>query len=157
MLSGLLEKHQCAECRFCCIFDKHDFWEMPSLLESTAKEIFKINPNTILNRVGDVYTFDSKNIAEELYPCPALTDMGCGLSNEYKPFECSIWPFRVMNLNGELVLAICIDCLSLKDIPNNVVDSFANKNIRKIALKYAEKYPEMVKPYHDNYRIIQDF
>ncbi len=154
MLSGLLEKHQCADCRYCCVFDRLDFWEMPSLLEPTAKAILNMNADVSLNRQGSVYTFDDKNLTEELYPCPALTDKGCGLPSELKPFECSIWPFRVMEYCGDMVLAVCTDCESLKDVSVQVVDNFANSKVRAVAFDYAKKYPQMVKPYHGNYRIV---
>lgn len=154
MLSGLLEKHQCAECRFCCVFDKEDFWEMPSLLETTAQYILSFEPSTILNRDDKIFTFDVKNITEELYPCPALTDKGCNLPNEFKPFECSIWPFRVMQLKDNLVLAICKDCSALKNIDNQIIDDFANSKVRKLAFDYVKKYPQIVKPYHENYRVV---
>lgn len=154
MLTGLLEKNQCAECRFCCVFDISDFWEMPTLLKNTAKQILTYNPNTILKQVEDCYTFDISNITSELYPCPALSSQGCKLSKTDKPFECSIWPFRVMSLNDNLVLTICTDCSALKDVSTSIIDTFANDNIRNIAMDYAKKYPQIVKPYHENYRII---
>jgi hypothetical protein len=57
---------------------------------------------------------------------------------------------------GSIVLAVCTDCDGLKDVPVRVVDSFANSKVRAVAFDYAKKYPQMVKPYHDNYRIVAD-
>ena len=154
MLSGLLEKHQCAECRFCCVFDKDDFWEMPSLLPDTAEKIKSFKPKTLLNSCDKVFMFDVKNIEGELYPCPALTSNGCGLSSDLKPFECSIWPIRLMKFKGDIVLTVCKDCSALKDIDTQTIDDFANSKVRVLALNYAKKYPSIVKSFHENYRII---
>lgn len=154
MLSGLLEKHTCAECKYCCVFDKEDFWETPCLLPDTAKAILNVEPNTILNQVDGVYLFDRANVTNELYSCPALSNTGCTLDSSLKPFECSIWPFRVMLYNNDLVLAISTDCEGLKNVSNKVIDDFANTHIRSIAFEYAKRYPQSVKIYHNNYRII---
>lgn len=156
MLSGLLEKTQCAECRFCCVFDKEDFWEMPSLLPSTAKEILKINPKVVLRHYNGSYLFDISNIINNLYHCPALSENGCSLDDNLKPFECSIWPFRVMDFKGEIVLTICKDCEGLKGTSQKIIDDFANSKVRKVALDYVKKYPQAIKPYHENYRIISE-
>jgi hypothetical protein len=129
---------------------------MPSLLEGTANKILKLHPKVALNRSGEVYQFDISNLTDELYPCPALSERGCTLPEEYKPFECSIWPFRVMNLDGQVVLGVCTDCTGLKDVPSQTVDDFANLHIRDIAMSYAEKYPQIVKPYTSGYRVIKD-
>jgi hypothetical protein len=156
MLSGLLEKQQCAECRFCCVFDKEDFWEMPTLSKATAERILEVKPETKLEESQGEYVFSKSNLTAETYPCPALTDTGCSLSNELKPFECSIWPFRVMLVDGELALTVCKDCNGLEGIPEIIVDIFGNANVRPLAFKYAKEHPQIVKPYHTNYRIIEE-
>lgn len=156
MLSGLLEKQQCAECRFCCVFDGEDFWEMPSLSKATADSILEVKPETKLEEVDGDYTFSTDNLTLETYPCPALTSTGCSLPNELKPFECSIWPFRVMELDGELVLAVCNDCKGLEGLPEIIVDIFGNANVRRVAFNYAKEHPQIVKPYHTNYRVIEE-
>lgn len=154
MLSGLLERYQCAACRYCCVFDRSDFWETPSLLEPTAKAILAANPTVSL--VGDSrgYSLATENLTDGLYPCPALTPSGCGLPSELKPFECSIWPFRVMWYEGTLVLAVCNDCEGLREVPTETVDAFANARVRDLAFTYASKHPNAVKEYHPNYRIV---
>jgi hypothetical protein len=32
MLEAILDKKTCADCRFCCVFDATDIWEMPLAL-----------------------------------------------------------------------------------------------------------------------------
>lgn len=37
MLEAILEKKTCAACRFCCVFDATDIWEMP-LVDASVRE-----------------------------------------------------------------------------------------------------------------------
>jgi hypothetical protein len=61
-----------------------------------------------------------------------------------------------MSLGGELVLTVCKDCDGLEGIPEVIVDIFGNANVRNVAFRYAKEHPSVVKPYHDNYRVVEE-
>ena len=52
-------------------------------------------------------TWDSER---ELFICPALDpDKGCTLGDN-KPFDCKIWPYRIMEFNGVRVISVASIC-----------------------------------------------
>jgi Fe-S-cluster containining protein len=123
-------------------------WEIPSF-ETLPEEIphfkwgsmFRIKPE-----------FDGK-FDGELYECPFLDPKtGCKLGDE-KPFECKIWPFRIMEYFGST--AICISDLCEYMMNKSLIE------LRKLATdlspwiySYAKKHPEIIKPYDKGYPIL---
>ena len=78
---------------------------------------------------------------------------GCILGDE-KPFDCRIWPYRIMNLNGKRVIAISPICKEVYNHPlGMLVDFLKNELLDKITT-YANTFPEAVKPYDNLYPIL---
>ena len=114
MLSSILKKSDCAECRFCCSFRRQSLWETPIFDQATVEKLRVLYPTAKFRPAGKAasvtsagtpassFTFDisdqyKTNDPEEEAPCPFLeASRGCILPPELKPFDCSIWPFRAV-------------------------------------------------------------
>jgi len=153
MLKEILSKETCANCRLCCTFDKYDIWETPVVTTSLKEKINKDYPDVKFIEKGESYLFRMENPDENgIYYCPVLTDKGCALGDE-KPFDCKIWPYRIMNFEGVRVITLSPVCESVFSLPIKTIRETAEKLSSKI-FSYADENPDIVKPYDDSYPII---
>lgn len=136
MLSKILSKSECAACKFCCSFRRQSLWETP---------VFEWRER--LNLLPEYKTEDP----EEEVPCPYLVDgTGCSLSDDKKPFDCKIWPLRVIkNANNELKIVLEPTCPAISKLPLEQVRSFVNSELKEKILSYASEHPEIVKENSD--------
>ncbi len=157
MLKGLLDKKACADCKICCGFDNTDIWEMPLMTKKTADTLLKLKPDTKLieNDIG--YTADAGELKDgEIFFCPALDhEKGCILGDD-KPFECSVWPYRVMETEDKRFRMITISpvCDELYNRPLSQICKFMKENLENALFEYAELHPEIIKPYNEGYPIL---
>lgn len=114
MLSSILKKSDCAECRFCCSFRRQSLWETPIFDAPTVKKLRALYPAAKFRPAGPSgksFTFDisdqyKTNDPEEEARCPFLDiNSGCVLPPDLKPFDCSIWPFRAVRRPDSAPLA----------------------------------------------------
>ena len=114
MLSSILKKSDCAECRFCCSFRRQSLWETPIFDAPTVKKLRALYPAAKFRPAGPSgksFTFDisdqyKTNDPEEEARCPFLDiNSGCVLPPDLKPFDCSIWPFRAVRRPDSALLA----------------------------------------------------
>jgi len=114
MLSSILKKSDCAECRFCCSFRRQSLWETPIFDAPTVKKLRTLYPAAKFRPAGPSgksFTFDisdqyKTNDPEEEARCPFLDiNSGCVLPPDLKPFDCSIWPFRAVRRPDSVPLA----------------------------------------------------
>ena len=83
MLSSVLSKSDCAECRFCCSFRRVSLWETPLFDEETAERLQKQYPEARFKPRGDAYTINidgdyKTDDPEEEALCP-FNKSGCVL------------------------------------------------------------------------------
>ncbi|NLP25952.1 MAG: hypothetical protein GX365_01195 [Clostridiales bacterium] len=155
MLKEILSNEVCAKCKICCTFDRYDVWETPLLTRVNVERIFSINPDIKFIKKDNSYSFKINELNDdELFYCPMLDhNKGCILGDE-KPFDCRIWPYRIMNLNGKRVIAISPICKEVYNHPlGMLVDFLKNELLDKITT-YANTFPEAVKPYDNLYPIL---
>lgn len=155
MLSKILSKEDCAKCRICCCFDSSDIWEAPIITKTKAAEILsRYNHEQKFREKDDCYVLDmKKEESEDLYYCSMLDrEKGC-VMNDDKPFDCQIWPFRVMDLNGTKVITISPVCPVVKTRSLEELSIFA-KELAPLIFQQAEKNPIMIKPYINDYPIL---
>jgi hypothetical protein len=89
----------------------------------------------------------------ERYDCPMLGETGCKLGDE-KPFECAVWPFRIMSQNNKLLISVSTLCKPIcKNSLQNMLDVLESGAKQKLA-DYAYENPGIVKPYNDGYPIL---
>jgi Fe-S-cluster containining protein len=155
MLKGLLKNETCGECRICCGFDRTDIWEMPVMNEKSKDKLSQMKSETQFLKNGDGFTVKAPElIGDELFLCPALdTQKGCILGED-KPFDCKIWPYRVMELSGNMVISICTVCNELYNRPLKELVEFLNNGLAKKIYEYALEHPEIIKKYDYSYPIL---
>ena len=194
MLSSILLKSDCAACKFCCSFRRQSLWETPVFYEEDISKIKKLFPEVRFRELkaeadnsnavdtgiskSKVYTFDiydkyKTNSSEEEVPCPFLdTEKGCKLPQELKPFDCKIWPLRVVKIPqnkmpakfsealstkienpaaalSRLVVVLTPTCPAINKIPFEKVQALTEGGLGKTILEYAATHPQMIKEYSE--------
>jgi hypothetical protein len=130
MLEKILTENDCAECKLCCNFYEHEMWEAPIINEEIC--------------------YDDRG----LYFCPALGEDGCKLGDG-KPFDCSIYPFRVMKLGEFIVIALSPLCKKVNEKPLSELAAFVEAELTEKVKARVLKHPAQVKNYVDGYVILK--
>lgn len=167
MLSKVLKKETCAQCRFCCSFRRCSLWETPlfskevmDLLKQRKceaafkKQIFLDVEYGQMDLTGKYKTQDSKEEAS----CDFLdVQKGCMLSDEEKPFDCKIWPLRIMNKEGKCVIALTPTCPAINKIPLENMKSLAEDGLGEKIYEYAKEHPYIIKEYKEGFPVLMEF
>lgn len=154
MLTEILSRETCANCRICCSFDNNDIWETPVISSELRAEILEINPSQKFISKGNSYLFNiEKTDDEELFYCPTLSKEGCILGDK-KPFDCKIWPFRIMNFSNHRVIALSPVCPCVIKKPVDELITFLNNGLAETIFAEADKNPNIVKEYMEGYPIL---
>ncbi|MGN0676127.1 MAG: hypothetical protein ACI4K5_00095 [Ruminococcus sp.] len=154
MLKKILDKKTCAECRLCCIFDHYDIWETPVFDEDTRNKLESLADAEFIQKDGG-YIFKAEKFDDEgLFTCPALDPgKGCILGDE-KPFDCRIWPYRIMKIGDKRVISIASICEAMYSKPLSELVEFLKDGLADKIFSYADSHPEIVKPYDNSYPIL---
>lgn len=157
MLKDVLSPEDCAKCGFCCSFRRQSLDLTPLFAKETVGEISRLYPEarfrTLPNGagtidIGDQYRTDD---SEEEALCP-FNRKGCILPKHLKPFDCELWPFRLMKSGDGFVLALVPTCPWIdKDSPK--FKSTASAVFQK-AVAYAKPHPEIAIEYRADYQIV---
>ena len=154
MLKKILDGKSCAECRLCCVFDRYDIWETPVFTEEICSRIRAEKPDTeFIPKDGGFIFKVSELKGDELFSCPALTENGCMLGDE-KPFDCRIWPYRIMNVGGRRAITIASICNELYSRPLSQLVGLLKDGLADRIFSYADAHPEIVKPYYEGYPVL---
>jgi Fe-S-cluster containining protein len=154
MLKKILNGKTCAECRLCCVFDSSDVWETPVFTAEIRDKIMQYNPDTRFIPKDGGFILKVGNLREdELFTCPALTEKGCILGDE-KPFDCRIWPYRIMEIGGKRAITIASICEELYNRPLSQLVNFLKDGLAEKIFAYADEHPEIVKPYEEGYPVL---
>ena len=158
MLSSILSKSSCAACKFCCSFRRQSLWETPLFLPEVVEKLSKPNEYGVVGefRNGQIVLGGYKTgDPEEEVPCTFLDPhRGCILKPEDKPFDCSIWPLRIMNKDGELVIALTPTCPSIGATPSPELIELVKNGLGEKILAYAKAHPYIIKEYRDGFPIV---
>jgi len=126
MLNRILSTADCAECKLCCNFYEHELWEAPI--------------------TGEEVSYDERG----LYFCPELGEKGCKLVSE-RPFDCQIYPFRVMKLGEFTVIALSPLCKKVNEKPlSELVEFVESELFEKVKSHHAQ-----IKDYDKSYVILK--
>lgn len=154
MLKNILSPSSCAECRLCCIFDRYDVWETPVFTAEIRDRIIAARPGTEFVTKDGGYIFKVTEFNEEqLFSCPALTENGCMLGDD-KPFDCRIWPYRIMEVGGRRAITIASICDEMYHRPLSQLVDFLKNGLADEIFAYADLHPEIVKPYYEGYPVL---
>lgn len=153
MLKEILTTKSCAECRLCCVFDSTDTWELPILEAENITAVLAVKPDAVIENG----TFTAPKLSDsELFACPVLGEMGCMLPREKRPFDCRIWPFRMMKgENGKTVIAVSDLCESMAKYSDEELCAFLDKGLGEKIFVYAENHPAHIKPMTKGYRVLR--
>lgn len=158
MLSKILSKNQCASCKFCCSFKESSLWELPVFNENIYLKIKEKYPSLSFKKLSPgFYTLDFSNLYQhksplEEAPCPFLDkNTGCLLPEDLKPFDCKIWPFRIMKNNEKIGLALSKQCPWVKNTNLKSIIDFLNKELAQKLINYSKENPNSIKEYNSNY------
>ncbi len=165
MLSSILAKSDCAACKFCCSFRRTSLWETPIFSEADLPKLKELYPTAkfrLEENCGTSYTFDISDQYKTDDPneealCPFLDpSRGCSLPSELKPFDCKIWPLRVVSIPkqsesepAQLVVALTPTCPAINKVPLQKVRDLAASGLGQQILDYATEHLDMVKEYSD--------
>lgn len=153
MLKKILSPASCAECRICCGFVDDDKWEIPLVFSEIKDKIEEKFGFRLVPRGGE-YVFDMSFDGDKVIYCPAASEHGCVLG-ELKPFDCSIWPFRVNDFCGRRVITVSPVCPSVSSLPmKELCDFVQSGGFAELLFRTADEHPDIVKPYINGYPIL---
>ena len=158
MLKDILSPADCARCGFCCSFRRQSLDLTPKFAKETVAEISRLYPEARFKTLPDgAITIDiagnyTTNDSQEEAPC-YFNRQGCILPQHLKPFDCKLWPFRLMKGEGGLVLALVPTCpwIEKKDLAKLRATALT---VAKKAAEYAGTHPEIVIEYRADYQVI---
>lgn len=159
MLKDVLSPGDCAKCGFCCSFRRQSLHLTPLFAGETVDEIRRLHPEarfkTLPNGavtidIDDQYRTDDS--AEEA-PCP-FNKKGCILPGHLKPFDCKLWPFRLMRRGDGLALALVPTCPWIEKGDTAKFKATAS-SVAKEAMDYAKGHPEIVIEYRAVYQVVE--
>ena len=151
MVSKILSKETCASCKFCCSFRRQSLWETPIFSEKEMLFLSEKFPEVKFISRGNSFTYDlsgeyKTNNPEEEAKCPFLNEKtGCILSKTEKPFDCSIWPLRVVKKNEEIKIVLDNVCPAFKNIPIEEIRDLVFNGLAQNIISKASENPDMLK------------
>ncbi|MDR0991671.1 MAG: hypothetical protein LBL87_02080 [Ruminococcus sp.] len=156
LTGGLLTADDCAKCKLCCWFSNYEIWETPAIDDTLRDEIKKQYPETgFISKDGySLFVLVPKKDKPEYFDCPMLTDCGCKLGDQ-KPFECAVWPFRIMNMDGRYIISVSALC---KPMMKNSLEAMLRTlegGLEERMKNFTRENPSMIKNYSDGYPIIK--
>lgn len=160
MLSSVLSRSDCANCRFCCSFRRKSLWETPLFDAETVEKLTELYPDAHFKPRGDAYTIDiddkyTTDDSEEEALCP-FNKSGCILGSDLKPFDCSIWPLRVMRYNGGLAICLTPTCPVISKKPLSVMKDLASGEVGDRIADFAKSHPFIIKDYREGFEILRE-
>lgn len=157
MLSKILSKEECAACKFCCAFRRKSAWETPLFTKEKVDELKKKYGEFMVKPYKNSYTLDLSKLyktdsEEEEAPCPFLdVERGCILSEEDKPFDCKIWPLRIMEQENQQYIVLTPTCPSVNKKPMEEIKQLVEEELGEKIFAYGDVMPDMVKEYRKDF------
>ena len=158
MMKDLLTAEDCASCGFCCSFRRQSLNLTPRFAKESIEEIRRLYPEAGFKTLPDgsvTIDLDDKYLtddSEEEARCP-FNRQGCILPDDLKPFDCKLWPFRLMKGEDELLLALVPTCPKIKRDDPVRLEEVAS-SVAAAAVKYAKDHPEIIIEHRPDYRVI---
>ncbi|MBQ9483625.1 MAG: hypothetical protein IJU82_05470 [Ruminiclostridium sp.] len=161
MLKTVLSPAECADCRFCCSFRRQSLWETPLFDGESMKRLSALYPEARFKPRGGVFTIDIDDCyktddPEEEALCP-FNKNGCILSGDDKPFDCSIWPLRVMRHGDKLAVCLTPTCPMISAKPLDVMRTLVSGETGDKIIDYAKTHPWIVKEYKEGFPVLREF
>lgn len=159
MLSKILSKEACANCKFCCSFKRTSLWETPVFSESEKNILEKKYVNSGFKKISEKsFTVDLSGLyktedEKEEAPCHFLdSKKGCILSKEEKPFDCMIWPLRVAKKEDCLYVVYEANCPVLNKMELEKIRKIVTPEFLDFVRKKISENPDIVKEWNSMYK-----
>ena len=162
LLAPILSSAQCAKCRFCCSFAAFEAWEAPLFTSESVRHLTDVYGPFPVKKSGSVYTLDFSayyaSHGQKAYaPCPFLDGTsGCILSDSDKPFDCKIWPLRIMHKGSSTVIALTPTCPEINALPIENVRRFAAGGTGDLIYAESRRMPDMIKQYREGFPVLME-
>ena len=159
MLTHIFNSATCARCRLCCNFCSASAWETPFLEEALCRKLQErgIPLSTRENGSHSFALSFQTDSAEETADCPLLDPAsGCTLPRDERPFECRVWPLRLMRTQDGVLCIGCYTACPALSQPDAFaqLSAFATGELLPVLLDYAQRFPLSVRPVHPAYTIL---
>ena len=158
MLTRIFTPDSCAECRLCCNFHRRTAWETPALEPQDVQRLRERGvPLTRHASGADTIALPFRtDDPEEVALCPLLDPArGCTLPREERPFECRIWPLRLMRDDAGTLLIGCYDaCPALTPPVREKLHAHARGELLPALLRFAEHNPAAIRPLDPAYCVV---
>jgi hypothetical protein len=82
-----------------------------------------------------------------------LTESGCCLGDD-KPFECQIWPYRIMSQGDKLLISLSLLCKPICEKSLASIVTLLKNGLAEKIIAYAKLHPCIIKEYTDGYPIL---
>jgi hypothetical protein len=79
---------------------------------------------------------------------------GCTLSCDDKPFDCKIWPLRIMKKDEELVIALTPTCPAINKVGVEAMTELAKGGLGAQIFEYADAHPFIIKEYKQGFPVL---
>ena len=173
MLSKVLKKETCADCKFCCSFRRESLWETPLFPVEIVEKLRKKNYNSGKDK-NELFIIEKDkkgsygrmkldnqyktNNPDEEVPCSFHDfNKGCTLSDEDKPFDCKIWPLRIMEKDNHWVIALTPTCPAINKIDIEIMKALVDNGLGQIIYDYAKENHFIVKKYKEGFPILKTY
>ena len=158
MLEEILSPEDCAVCEFCCSFRRQSLNLTPCFDKDSVDEICRLYPEAkfktlpkgvVTIDLDDKYNTDNNEEEALCY----FNKKGCILPAHLKPFDCKLWPFRLMKNGDSLSLTLVPSCPWIKKDDTSKLKEVAD-SVLKEAKEYAKTHPEIIIEYREDYEVI---
>lgn len=165
MLSKVLSKASCADCRFCCSFRRQSLWETPLFAIETVDKLEQEGHAFCRQGEGELSCgqmdlsgkYQSDDPCEEAACYFLDSKSGCTLDDADKPFDCKIWPLRIMKKDDKLVIALTPTCPSINKQPYEKMKELVESGLGETIYAYAKEHPFIVKEYREGFPVLMEF
>lgn len=83
-----------------------------------------------------------------------LSETGCTMGTE-KPFDCQVWPFRLMrDKDGAVRITVADYCPGMQSYSTLQLREFLQKGLAEQLLAYGKAHPSHVHPMAEAYRVV---
>lgn len=155
MLEELLTLEDCANCKICCHFQEDELFDAPTFTKEQIDYILNVmKVKAEFMQKDDIYQISLNEVDSKGYKCPLLSDRGCILPFNIKPFDCQSWPFYVMKNDNEYIITVSKDCPTFNQITRKKLKQYIKLKFLKEALHIIQEHPSMITEYNRELEIL---
>ena len=151
---NLLSRGECADCRECCVFFFFFLSDTPVITDEVMRRVRELDPERRFAEFDGrrLFVMD-KEPDSDYHFCPMLDrERGCRLGED-KPFDCRIFPLRIMELAGRRVIAVSPVCPVISGKPFGRLLSEARR-LAPVIFAEADRCPQIIRQYITGYPVL---